>query len=271
MKLSETQIRDYHETGFLILDNLFTKEEIYGLQESINTIDNTPQPNIIREKNGAVRSVFAPQKFKKEFDWLYKQERLILPTQQLLDDTSIYLYQYKLNNKRAFKGGAWEWHQDFPFWHIDDGVKNATMLSVMILFQDTDYAQGPLMFIPQSHKTGIANFQHKAHLSKDKIVLENSLNGDLKFTVHNDLITKMVDQNGMTAGIGKIGTAIFFHPNVYHASNANISPYDRNTAIVTYNSTSNLPEDRKENNRPDYICCRNFNAIKADYRPLIMV
>lgn len=268
MKLTTSQIKEYHENGYLIIDGLFTENEVQRLKEVINQIDNKPKPYIIREENGAIRSFFAPQKSKEEFDWLYKQERLIAPTQQLLNDASIYLYQYKLNNKKAFGNGIWEWHQDYPFWHIDDGVKSSQMVSVMLLLQNTDHAQGPLMFIPKSHKAGIAEFQHKEHLTDDTIDLENSLNGDLKFTIKNELIKKMVDKDGIKAGTGSIGTVIFFHPNVYHGSNANISPYDRNTAIMTYNVTSNLPEDRKEKNRPDYICLRNFTPIQIDQRSI---
>ena len=268
MELTTAQIDRYHKNGFLIVDGLFTEEEVQSIRDGVHQIDDQPMPNIIREENGAIRSVFAPQTIREEFDWLYKQERLVVPTQQLLNDPSIYLYQYKLNNKKAFGGGIWEWHQDYPFWHIDDGVKESNMLSVMVLLQDTDHAQGPLMFIPKSHTTGIADFQPKAHLTQGTIALENSLNGDLKFTIKNELIKKMVDQDGIEQGIGKIGTAIFFHPNVYHGSNANISPYDRNTAIMTYNATSNLPEDRKEKNRPDYICLRDFNPIQVDHRSI---
>lgn len=264
MKLTAAQINEYHQKGYLILENLFSEKEILTLRKAINQIGDKPIPNIVREENGVIRSVFAPQTLRHEFDWLYKQERLVVPTQQLLDNTSIYLYQYKLNNKKAFCGGLWEWHQDFPFWHIDDGVKTPEMLSVMILFQDTDYPLGPMMFIPESHTTGIADFQPKNHLTTETIELENSLNGDLKFTVNNELIKQMVDLKGIAAGTGKIGTAIFFHPNVYHGSNSNISPYDRNTAVITYNITSNLPEDRKEKNRPDYICLRDFSPIQEN-------
>lgn len=268
MELTRTQINEYHERGFLIVNSLFTKEEAESLKEALGKIADAPMPHIIREDDGAIRSVFAPQRSREEFEWLYKQDRLIKPVQQLLNDPSIYLYQYKLNNKKAFGGGVWEWHQDYPFWHIDDGVKDARMLSVMVLMQDTDHAQGPLMFIPKSHKNGIAAFQDKSHLTSENIKLENSLNGDLKFTVKNELIKKMVDRDGIEPGIGNIGTAIFFHPNLYHGSNANISPYDRNTAIMTYNVTSNLPEDRKEKNRPDYICLKDFNPISVDERSI---
>lgn len=268
MKLTETQIKDYHTNGYLIIDSLFTPSEVEKLKNAIQSIADTPVPNIIREENGDIRSVFAPHQFIEEYEWLYKQERLVRPAQQLLDNSSIYLYQYKLNNKKAFDGGVWEWHQDFPFWHIDDGVKEVAMLSAMVLLQDTEQVQGPLMFIPESHKSGIATFQNKEHLTKDTIKLENSLNGDLKFTIKNELIKNMVDHSGIKPGIGKVGTTIFFHPNVYHGSSANISPYDRNTAIITYNITSNLPEDRKEKNRPTYICSRNFDAIVQDPRSI---
>jgi len=266
MKLTIAQIKEYNENGYLIVNSLFNEEEINGLRNGVLKINDKQIPNIIREENGDIRSFFAPHNFRDEFNWLYKQDRLVTPVQQLLEDPSIYLYQYKLNNKRAFDGGIWEWHQDYPYWHIDDGVKESKMLSVMVLFQDTDYTQGPLMFIPKSHKMGIADFQHKEHLTGENIKLENSLNGDLKFTIKGKLIKQMVDENGIKPGIGKIGTTIFFHPNVYHGSNGNISPYDRNTAIMTYNVTSNLPEDRKDKNRPNYICLRDFNPIKQDIR-----
>lgn len=268
MKLTVAQIKEYNENGYLIVDGLFSEEEVLGLRQGVLKIDDTPMPNIIREENGAIRSVFAPHKIRDEFEWLYKQDKIVGPTQQLLEDSSVYLYQYKLNNKKAFTGGAWEWHQDYPFWHIDDGVKESKMLTVMVLLQDTDHTQGPVMFIPKSHKFGIADFQHKEHLGLENVKLENSLNGDLKFTIKNELIKQMVDQNGIKPGMGKIGTTVFFHPNVYHGSNGNISPYDRNTAVITYNVTSNLPENRKDKNRPDYICLRNFNPIELDTRPI---
>ena len=122
------------------------------------------------------------------------------------------------------------------------------MLSVMVLLQDTDHAQGPLMFIPKSQKDGIADFQYKEHFTGMEVDLVSSLNSDLKYTVKNERIREMVDQDGIISGIGQGGTCIFFHPNIYHGSNANISPYDSNTAIITYNSTSNLPADRKKKN-----------------------
>jgi len=263
MKLSQEQVNSYLTEGFLIVESLFLESEVNMLKQALQDVDDQLDlPNIIREENGAIRSVFAPQTLMEAYGWLYQQERLITPTQQLINE-EVYLYQYKLNNKKGFDGGIWEWHQDFPFWHLDDGVQSPDMVSVMVLLQDTDYSQGPLMFIPKSHIEGIVEFQHKEHQVGKELKLENSLNADLKYTIKKELIRKMVAKNGITGGIGKAGTCIFFHPNVYHGSNANISPYDRDTAIITYNSIKNLPEDRHEANRPEYICSRDFGPIKG--------
>lgn len=265
MILKEEQINYYHENGYLVINNLFSKSDTEILNaEALQFNDLKELPNVILEKNGDIRSVFAPHKISDVYDNFYKQDRLVNPTKQLLH-SDVYLYQFKLNNKRAFTGDLWEWHQDFPYWHIDDGVGLPKMVSVMILLQDTTSIQGPLIFIPKSHKVGIVDFEPKEHLkanshSNENVDLMNSLSADLKYTIKKDVFTKLINKNAFFEASGQAGTCIFFHPNVFHASNANISPYERNTAIVTYNNVNNLPMDR-ENNRPDYICSRDFEPI----------
>lgn len=266
MVLSAEQIKSYHENGYLVIDNLFSKDEAEMFNEEALKFNHLKElPNIILEKNGDVRSVFAPHRSSKVYDHLYKQDRLVGPAKQLLGD-DVYLYQYKLNNKKAFTGDWWEWHQDFPYWHLDDGVDTPLMTSVMILLQDTSTLQGPLIFIPKSHKDGIVDFEPKEHLmniagSNATLDLKYALSADLKYTIKRDVFTRLINEYGFFEFSGTVGTCIFFHPNIFHASNANISPYERNTAILTYNSVNNLPMDR-ENNRPDYICLRDFEPIK---------
>jgi len=260
MKLNKNQVEFYHEKGYLILDKLFTESEIEYLKMKVEMFEQYEKiPNIIYETNGDIRSVYAPHIDNDAFDWFYRQERLLAPVQQLVGN-QVYLYQYKLNNKKAFGGDWWEWHQDFPFWHIDDGVKFPKMISAMILFQDTASVQGPLMFLPESHKMGIANFEVKLHLKNEEDNLMNSLNSDLKYTIEKKMLRKLVEDSEIVVGEGSIGTCILFHPNLFHASNSNISPLDRYSAIITYNDITNLPEN-KQNNRPEYICSRNFDPI----------
>lgn len=267
MILKEEQINFYHENGYLVINNLFSKSEIETLNNEILMFNYLKElPNVILEENGEVRSIFAPHKISKKYADLYKQNRLVNPAKQLLNN-DIYLYQFKLNNKKAFVGDWWEWHQDFPYWHLDDGVNFPQMISAMILLQDTSTIQGPLTFIPKTHKRGIVDFEPKDHLatisnSDINTNLKHSLTSDLKYTIKKNIITELIDENGFFEATGLAGSCIFFHPNLFHASNSNISPYERNTAIVTYNNVNNLPMNR-EVNRPDYLCSRDFAPIEG--------
>lgn len=265
MILEEEQINFYQENGYLVINNLFSKSEIEALNEEALKFNLLKElPNIILEKNGDVRSVFAPHKISNKYADLFRENRLVSPAKKLLE-SDVYLYQFKLNNKKAFVGDWWEWHQDFPYWHLDDGVDSPQMISAMILLQDTTTIQGPLTFIPKSHKNGIVDFEPKEHLmaisnSDASTDLKHSLTADLKYTIKKSVITELINNYGFFEASGSAGSCIFFHPNIFHASNSNISPYERNTAIITYNSVNNLPMDR-ETIRPDYVCSRDFEPI----------
>lgn len=258
-------VKEYQNKGFLVIDELFSKDEVKRLTDGLETFESLKElPNIIQENNGEIRSIFAPQEHSEAYNWLYRQER-ILSILEAISGEKQYLYQFKLNNKRAFVGEAWEWHQDFPYWHLDDGVKEPKMFSVMILLQDTESYQGPLILIPQSHKNGVVEFEFKEHLldveNDTELSLASSLGADLKYTVKRSLIKKLINEFGTFEFKGKAGSAVIFHPNLFHASGVNLSPYDRNTAIVTYNSVSNPPHPG-ENKRPSYLCNYDSSPIE---------
>lgn len=254
------QINSYEENGFLIVENLFDKTEVDELKIVLKGFEkHIHQPNVICEDNGGIRSVFAPEKQEPIFGNLVRDERLLSCSEQLLNN-KLYLYQYKLNLKEAFVGKFWEWHQDFPYWHHDDGIKIPEMVSVMLILDDVQSCQGPLLMIPKSHKEGIADFNAKEHLLNGKSNLLNSLTSDLKYTVSNDLVKNEAEKNGIESFVGKAGSVLFFHPNVYHASNMNVSPFERSTAIITYNTINNAPE--KLSSRPEYICYSDITPLE---------
>ena len=265
MKLTPCQIESYNENGYLVIEDLITDSELEQLRTPTDRFnDKIELPNVIGEDDGAIRSVFAPHLSESVFENLYRDERLSVPAQQLIGNP-IYLYQFKLNKKRALTGKWWEWHQDFPFWCYDDGVKDPNMISIMILFQDTKVAQGPLMVIPGSHKNGIVEIEPKEHLQgaeNDEVSLMHSLNADLKYTIKSDVILDFAKRKEVVICEGRAGTCIFFHPNLFHASHSNLSPFERDTGIITYNDVANLPEEKKSM-RPDYLCSRNFEPINC--------
>lgn len=260
MKLAQHQIESYERDGYLIFENLLTNDEVRALKERISEFSHYKHmPNVICEEDGSIRSVFTPNRHDDLFDSLYRSDRFVRPSEALINDKA-YLYQYKLNLKKAFVGKSWEWHQDFPYWNIDDGVKKPDMISLMLYLDDTRSYQGPLMIIPGSHKFDVVAFKEKKHLAgQDDLI--NALSADLKYTVNERMIKELADERGIKVLSFKAGTAIFFHPNLFHASSGNLSPYDRDTVIITYNSVNNLPTLSPEKQRPDFICAQDYSNI----------
>lgn len=264
MKLNEQQISQYHEKGFLMIENYLSEEEVGILIEQLPNTIVKDSPRIILEDNGSVRSVFAPHFTNETFARLSRLNRLVIPAEQLIGN-KIYIHQYKINTKKGLKGEWWEWHQDFPYWHIDDGISKPDMVSVMIYLQDTDSSNGSLMLIPETHKLGIVKFAEKEALFAAAVQKDNdyrsSLNADIKFTVDHDLIRELSVANGIITTIGKKGSVLFFHGNIFHASNINLTPFDRDAILITYNSIDNLPQN-KQNPRPDFLSGRDYSPIE---------
>jgi ectoine hydroxylase len=271
MKLTEDQVAFYNENGYLKLENYFSEEELECLVAEYPKTVEKDSPRVILEDNGEVRSVFAPHMVNACFDRLSRLDRFVRPSEQLVGH-KLYLHQYKVNTKKGFKGDWWEWHQDFPYWHLDDGIQKPDMISVLMYLQDADAANGALLLIPKSHKNGIVKFADKdPETFKEKLKFNehiedkqylSSLNSNIKFTVEHELVRKMAVENGIITAGGKRGTVLFFHGNIFHASNVNLTPFDRDAIIITYNSVNNKPEN-KQAPRPEYLAGRNYAPIEA--------
>ena len=62
------------------------------------------------------------------------------------------MHQFKINGKMAFEGDVWQWHQDYGTWKNDDLMPTERAMNVAIFLDDVNEFNGPLMFIPGSHK-----------------------------------------------------------------------------------------------------------------------
>src|SRR6185437_4431015 len=131
MALAQEQISFYNENGYLQIENYFSDEDIALLhQEMPNTVEED-SPRIILENNGSIRSIFAPHLVNEVYERMGRLEKMVVPAEQLIG-SKVYLHQYKINSKKGLKGDLWEWHQDFPYWHLDDGIERPDLVTVMI-------------------------------------------------------------------------------------------------------------------------------------------
>jgi hypothetical protein len=130
------------------------------------------------------------------------------------------MHQFKINGKMAFEGDVWQWHQDYGTWLNDDMMPTERAMNVAIFLDDVNEFNGPLMFIPGSHKKGVVDAKHDLTTTSYPL-----------WTVDNDLIEQLVDaRGGKNGGIvspkGPAGSMILFHSCLVHASGSNLSPVE---------------------------------------------
>lgn len=261
MHLTKAMETLFHENGYLLIEDLLLPHEILLITNELETLMSEDSPRVIRETNGEIRSVYGVHQVNTLFERMCRLQKILAPVKQIMN-SDIYIHQTKVNVKRAFKGEWWEWHQDFPYWYLYDGMPLPRILSVMIFLDDVTSYNGPLYVIPGSHKEGMADFEHKEDLAEERN--ENSyltsLSANLELTISKETIRKWYKDKGLFEATGRAGSALFFHGNVFHASNCNLSPFDRKVLIITYNSTDNTLKEIAQL-RPDFLSNRDFTPI----------
>ena len=154
MELSIEQINEFNENGFLFVENLFSKDEISELKNRLPDIMNERSEKVLRERSSdSVRSAIAPHLSDELFRRLSLHPRLVEPARTLLGG-EVYLHQFKINAKEAHDGEIWHWHQDYRTWYEDDGMPEPTVLNATVFLDDVNEFNGPMMFVPGSHKDG---------------------------------------------------------------------------------------------------------------------
>jgi ectoine hydroxylase len=268
MELTTQQIKQYRDNGYLLIRNLFSPAEVAVMLNEMGKVIQEDCPRRILEKNGAVRSFFAPESGSEIFNSVIRSGRLVAPAMQLIGE-EVYLHQSKINSKYAMVGDWWEWHQDYTFWKQDDGMPEPDVLTAMIFLNDVNEFNGPMLMIPGSHKSGVLdggerNLQESEESwftkYRNSTSYMSALTSDLKYTLSQQAVMHWAERNGIVSGTGPKGTVLFFHGNLFHASSNNLSPWDRHTFLISYNSVRNtLPV--LDNPRPEFIASRNFEPL----------
>ena len=159
MDLTAQQLADFDQQGYLFFPGHFTLEEAAVLKRASEEVYALQREEVWRETSGAARTAFAAHVYNETFGRLGRHPRLVQPVMQLVDGP-VYMHQFKVNAKAAFDGDVWQWHQDFGTWHRDDGMPEPRAMNIAVFVDEVTAANGPLLFIPGSHKHGVLEAGH---------------------------------------------------------------------------------------------------------------
>lgn len=263
MKLTEEQVASYWDNGYLAAGPVFSAEEVALMRAQLPEIyaEDTPA-RVLEAESDFVRMVHGCHKNNDVFASLVRNERILQPAQQILDD-EVYVHQFKINAKAAFAGDVWAWHQDYIFWKVEDGMPEPQAVNAAVFLDDVTEFNGPLIFIPRTHKLGTPDDQRRdIAQGEDDPDWMSHLTAELKYELSQETLADMVGAHGMVSPKGPAGSVVFFSPSIFHGSAPNMSPFDRTIALVSYNSVENKLDD-VESPRPWFLAERDFTPVTA--------
>ena len=252
MKLTPEQIQRFDRDGYLFFPGQFTAPEMKVLIDEVPALYARREVYNVREKGkDAVRTNFAAHLYSRPFAALARHPRMVAPVMDLFDE-AVYMHQFKINGKAAFDGDVWQWHQDYGTWFNDDLMPTERAMNVAIFLDEVTEHNGPLMFIPGSHKKGVVDAKHDLTTTSYPL-----------WTVDNELIAQLVERaggkdGGIVSPTGPAGSMILFHSCLVHASGSNLSPWNRVSVYLSLCAVSNHIRRFK---RPEYIAHRDFAPI----------
>jgi ectoine hydroxylase len=256
MRLSQAQIDAYERDGFVVLDGLFSPEEVAAMRSELARIQQIETDHLVREKVGGVAKtlyrVHDPESptASAVFAAAARAPRLLGAAQDVLQDAALYIHHTKCNLKTAIDGSVWAWHQDYGSWKRD-GMPQARPTTALLMLDEPTQFNGCLYFIPGSHKLG--NLEPRF----------DEATGYKFWVVPKDTLLEIMSRSPEPVAItGKPGTVVLFDCNILHASGHNLSRHDRWAIYFVYNPVTNACT-AVPNPRPEYV--RSTNTA-----PLVM-
>ncbi|MEY3775666.1 MAG: 1-deoxypentalenic acid 11-beta-hydroxylase [Verrucomicrobiota bacterium] len=243
--LTLEQIQAYDRDGYVLVPDVFTPQEIEILLANV-----TKEGKATKHQWAALDAAGRASKLAlwsdvsdDVFGAVTTSPRVVNAVRLLLRE-EVYHWHSKVMLKEPRVGGAWEWHQDYGYWY-NDGCLYPRMLSCMIALDPATRENGCLKVVPGSHLLG--RFDH------------GRVGGQAG-----------ADQERVQAAIARLGevyceapagSALFFHGNTFHSSEANLSAKPRRAYICCYNALSNVPYGGKGHGRPEPIRMSPDDAI----------
>ncbi|MEA1953385.1 MAG: phytanoyl-CoA dioxygenase family protein [Campylobacterota bacterium] len=256
MRLSNEQLLQFNQDGFLILRNFANKEKCNAildvakvhLKHKIEPIETeagydskskeyrTDVADYSKKEAGItvrrLRQVYSRDILFKE--WM-EDEKIRPMLQQVLGDQVVITTSHhnSIMTKMPHKSMQTRWHQDRRYWHYS----NNNLVSVWLALDDENSANGVLEFIPGSHRLLFESkqFDEKEYFKED---LEKNIS----------LIEKKVSTTL------KRGDIVLFHSLLLHRANKNSTDKVKISFVYTVKGfTTQVEEGTRSAQYPEVV------------------
>jgi ectoine hydroxylase len=236
--------QSFDRDGFALVKNMFSEAEIATILAAVDRGERVKHTFNMPDTAGRSSKLSLWNDIGDDvFGAVSCSPRVVNAARMLLRE-DIYHWHSKVMLKEPRVGGAWEWHQDYGYWYGDNCIY-PRMISCMIALDAATKENGCLKVIVGSHHLG--RFDHgkrgnQAGADPERVEAAMKL-----LPVHYCEMPP--------------GSALFFHCNTFHASEANTSDRPRRAYICCYNALSNAPYAGRGHGKPEPIKVSAEDAV----------
>lgn len=226
---TEGDVKQFHRDGFIIVKDFLNPEETDLLYEAAKSdfvlMEHAHDVKDAQGKNSKLALWDDPG--DDIYGMIARSHKVVDRAEQLLD-CEVYHYHATMMLKEPRVGGAWEWHQDYGYWY-HYGCLFPDIVACMIAIDAQTKENGCLQVIRGSHRLGRLDHEVKAGT------------GTTQPGVDPERIAAILERLERVYCEVPPGTAIFFHGNILHCSEANLSDKPRWAYRCVYNAAHNDP------------------------------
>lgn len=223
-KLSEEQVSNFHEYGYLSGIKLLEEDQVDQLNKELEEISDPDHPghhlfyefhsNESKDPNGVLFHSLGHWRIAKGFHDVLWNPLFLMAASQMLENKSIRFWHDQLFCKPAKHGGVVAWHQDYSYWTRTVAMQH---LTCWVALDDATTENGCIHYVPKSHKWGL--------LDKPELA------GDMEGLFHYLSDEQKDEFNPIPIELKK-GYATFHHPLMVHGSFKNNSSYSRRAFVL---------------------------------------
>ncbi len=236
-QLDSRQLKQFHDDGYLLVPAMFDAEELDLLLQIGHCDQDLATAGGMRDAQGGVSRLSLRRETRDDIYSAFVHCRRVVERMETLLGGEVYHIHHKMMLKEPRVGGAWEWHQDYGYWY-HDAFLFPHMASCLIAVDRATRENGCLQVLRSSHQMGRID-----HISWGDKGQRGADPQRVEFAQqHLELVYCEMEP----------GTALFFHGNLLHRSDANTSPNPRWSLICCYSRADNEPHIQNERSNPKY-------------------
>lgn len=223
-RLSEEQVRHFHEFGYVAGIKLLDAKVIEQLRKELDQLVDPKHPGnslfyeFHSNESGNSENILFHSlghwRITEGFHDVLWNPAFVMAAHQLLEKKPVRFWHDQLFYKPAQHGGVVAWHQDYSYWTRTIAMQHLTCWTGL---DDATEENGCLQYIPKSHKWGLLEAPELA--------------GDMEGLL--DYLTEEQKKEFNPVPIElKKGYASFHHPLLVHGSYENTSKRPRRAFVL---------------------------------------